>query len=139
MHAGRFVVDTNTLVSRLLLPGSVPAEAVQKAVEMGDLLFSLSTLAELNTVLRRPKFDRYLEPAERDQFLRLLARLAIVVEVTHRVQTCRDPKDDKFLEVALNGRAHAIITGDADLLALHPFRNIPILSPRQFLTFEIDS
>lgn len=36
------------------------------------------------------------------------------------------PKDDKFLEVALNGRAEVIITGDADLLAMHPWRGIEI-------------
>jgi uncharacterized protein len=136
MQSGRFVIDTNTLVSRLLLSRSVPAQAVQRAIETGDLLFSRSTLAELSEVLRRPKFDRYLEPADRDQFLRLLARLAIMVDVTHRVQTCRDPKDDKFLEVAFNGRADAVVTGDGDLLALHPFRGIPNLSPRQFLSHE---
>lgn len=135
MPSGRFVVDTNTLVSRLLLRGSIPAQAVEKAVKTGDLLFSPSTLAELNQVLCRPKFDRYLEPADRDRFFRLLARLAIVVEVTHRVQICRDPKDDQFLDVAFNGRADAVVTGDADLLGLHPFRGIPILSPRNFLTY----
>lgn len=136
MRGGRFVVDTNTLVSRLLLSGSIPAQAVYKAIKAGDLLFSSATLAELSEVLRRPKFDRYLEPSERDKFMHLLARLAIVVEITHPVQSCRDPKDDKFLEVAFNGRADAIISGDADLLELHPFRGIPILSPRTFLSYE---
>ena len=138
MQSGRFVIDTNTLVSRLLLSRSVPAQAVHRAIETGDLLFSRSTLTELSEVLRRPKFDRYLEPADRDQFLRLLARLAIMVDVTHVVQACRDPKDDKFLEVAFNGRADAIVTGDGDLLALHPFRGIPILSPRQFLGHQFN-
>jgi putative PIN family toxin of toxin-antitoxin system len=134
MRSERFVIDTNTLVSRLLLSHSIPAHAVQRAIKTGDLLFSISTLAELNDVLRRPKFDRYLEPGDRDQFLRLLARLAIIVEVTHPVKICRDPKDDQILEVAFNGRADAIISGDADLLELHPFRGIPIFSPRKFLT-----
>jgi len=46
---------------------------------------------------------------------------------------CRDPKDDKFLELALNGRADAIITGDADLLALHPWREVAIVSPADYL------
>lgn len=133
---GRFVVDTNTLVSRLLLPDLVPALAVQKAVDSGDLLFSRPTLLELNEVLLRPKFDRYLEPGEREEFMRLLARLAILVEITHPIQLCRDPKDDKFLEVALNGSANTVISGDADLRTLHPFRGIPILTPRQFLEIE---
>ena len=134
---GRFVVDTNTLVSRLLLSGSIPAQAVQKAIRSGDLLFSSETLTELNEVLRRPKFDRYLGPKDRDQFMHLLARLAIIVQVTHPVQGCRDPKDDKFLEVAFNGRADVLISGDADLLELNPFRGIPILSRREFLSYEV--
>lgn len=139
MRVGRYVVDTNTLVSRLLLSGSIPAQAVHKAIRSGDLLFSRATLMELKEVLRRPKFDRYLEPNDREQFMHLLARLAILVEVTHAVQCCRDPKDDKFLEVAINGRADVLISGDGDLLELNPFRGIPILSPREFLSYEVKS
>ncbi len=129
----RFVVDTNTLISRLLLPRSIPAQAVQRAIEGGDLLFSQKTLVELNTVICRPKFDRYLAPGDRETFLRLLSRISIVIDVTHPVQLCRDPKDDRFLEVAVNGQADALISGDDDLLILHPFRGIPIFSPRQFV------
>jgi hypothetical protein len=61
-----------------------------------------------------------------------------MVDITHSVQVCRDPKDDKFLEVACNGRADAMVTGDGDLLAFHPFRGIPILSPRQFLSYTFN-
>ena len=50
------------------------------------------------------------------------------------VRECRDPKDDKFLELALNGRADLIITGDADLLVLNPWRGIEIVTPREYLT-----
>ena len=46
---------------------------------------------------------------------------------------CRDAKDDKFLEVAVNGKADYLITGDRDLLVLHPFREIQIVSPATFL------
>lgn len=137
MRVGRFVVATNTLVSRLLLSGSIPAQAVHKAIRSGDLLFSRATLMELNEVLRRPKFDRYLAPNDRDHFIHLLARLAIMVEVTHAVQCCRDPKDNKFLEVAINGRADALISDDGDLLELNPFRGIPILSSLEFLSNEV--
>lgn len=55
------------------------------------------------------------------------------MEVTQRVKECRDPKDDKFLKLAVNGNATLIVSGDKDLQVLHPFRNIPILSPREFL------
>jgi predicted nucleic acid-binding protein len=49
------------------------------------------------------------------------------------VQACRDPDDDKFLEVAMSGGADWIVTGDADLLALHPFEGIAIVTPADFL------
>ena len=129
----RIVADTNCLVSRLLLPSSVPGGAVRKAVDSGLLLVSENTMNELADVLARPKFDRYITLADRQQFLRLLGRVAELVPIVYRVRECRDPKDDKFLEVALNGKAELILTGDADLLALHPWRRIPILTPARYL------
>lgn len=129
----RIVVDTNRLVSRLLLPTSVPGQAVRKAVDNGILLVSDATMNELADVLARPKFDRYISLEDRQQFLRLLGRLADFVPIVYPVHACRDPRDDKFLEVALNGKAELILTGDADLLALHPWQGIVILSPADYL------
>lgn len=63
-----------------------------------------------------------------------LVHAAIFVEPIERVQACRDPHDDVFLELALAGEATAIVSGDDDLLTLNPFREIPILTPDQFLT-----
>jgi uncharacterized protein len=51
----------------------------------------------------------------------------------HRIEVCRDPKDDKLLEIAVEGKADALVTGDDDLLVLHPFRGIPIIGPAEFL------
>ena len=129
----RIVADTNCLVSRLLLPSSVPGDAVRRAADSGLLLASEATMNELADVLARPKFDRYISLADRQQFLRLLGRVAEFVPTVYPVRECRDPKDDKFLELALNGRAHLIITGDADLLALHPWREIAIVTPARYL------
>ncbi len=129
----RWVVDSNTLISNLLLPDSIPALAVRKALGTGDLLVSTSTLGELADVLGRPKFRNYLSDEERREFFQLLSRVAIRIEILRTVTACRDPKDDQFLELAVNGRADAVVTGDADLPALHPFLGIPILSPKAFL------
>ncbi len=129
----RIVVDTNALLSRLLLPASVPGQAVRKAVDKGLLLVSEATMNELADVLARPKFDRYISLEDRQQFLRLLGRLAEFVPIVYPVHACRDPRDDKFLEVALNGKAELILTGDADLLALHSWQGIAILSPGSYL------
>lgn len=129
----RIVVDTNTLISRLLLPDSTPALAVRKAVDSGQLLVSEPTMLELIEVLGRPKFDRYISMADRRMFFQLLVRIAEVVPIHYAIHACRDTKDDKFLELAVNGRAHCIITGDTDLLDLHPFQGIAILAPSEFL------
>ena len=129
----RIVADTNLLVSRLLLPQSVPARAVRKAVDEGQLLVSDATLSELADVLSRAKFDPYISLEDRQGFIRVLNRVAERVIVTAPIQACRDPKDDKFLEVALHGQAKVILTGDRDLLALHPFRGVDIISPREYL------
>jgi putative PIN family toxin of toxin-antitoxin system len=127
------VFDTNALVSRLVVPGSVAAKALQKGMETGDLLVSDDTLEELAEVLARPKFKKYLTHAERRRFFALLGRVALRVEILRPIQACRDPKDDKFLALAVNGEADAFVTGDGDLLALHPFLGIPVLTPSVFL------
>ena len=90
-------------------------------------------LRALADVLARPKFDRYVTIEDRQQFLRLLGRVAELVPVGYRVQICRDRDDDKFLELAINGEADLIVTGDDDLLALHPFHRIPIVTPPAYL------
>jgi predicted nucleic acid-binding protein len=56
-----------------------------------------------------------------------------VVPITTSVKECRDPKDDKFLELAISGGASYIVSGDADLLTLHPFRGIAVITPQDFL------
>ncbi len=129
----RIVLDTNMLVSRLLFPTSIPGLAVTKALLGNHPLISESVMEELTDVLSRRKFDRYISVSDRQGFLRRLARMAESVHIVQRVQACRDPRDDKFLELAVNGQADLVISGDADLLALHPFRGIPILTPAAFL------
>ncbi|MGY6555178.1 MAG: putative toxin-antitoxin system toxin component, PIN family [Wenzhouxiangella sp.] len=133
----RIVVDTNVLISRLLAPDSTPGRAVSHAVRSGQLLASDTTLAEVASVLSRAKFDRYLTLEERQQFIRLLARIVEKPPITHRFTACKDPKDNAFLDLAVSGSAEAIITGDRDLLALHPFHGIPILTPADYLESKL--
>jgi uncharacterized protein len=129
----RFVFDNNTLVSALLFERSVPAQAFYAALDHGIILVSQPTFTELNGVLDRKKFDRYVTREEREQFLATFLHEATLVEVAEEIRACRDPKDDKFLALAVCGRATCLISGDQDLLVLNPFRDIPILTPAQFL------
>lgn len=128
-----WVVDTNALVSRLLAPRGAAAQAVDRALSKGVLLVSEATLEELVRVLGRSKFDPYVSRQDRQHFIYLLGGVARLVPIVQQVRACRDPDDDKFLDVALNGGAKAIITGDRDLLALNPFHGIAIVSPATFL------
>jgi uncharacterized protein len=128
-----FVFDTNAPVSALLFDQSVPACAFFAAAGRGRILLSQQTLAELSKVLQRKKFDRYLDRDDRDEFLSKLVHEATFVDVIEEIHVCRDPKDDKVLELAVGGSATCVVTGDEDLLVLHPFRGIPIMTPAQFL------
>ncbi|MDZ4686957.1 MAG: putative toxin-antitoxin system toxin component, PIN family [Planctomycetaceae bacterium] len=130
----RIVVDTSVVVSALLLPGSTPRRAFDRARQSGVLLSSGETVDELNAVLRRPKFNTYITEEQRLEFLAAMIQEAEIVLVTTTVLECRDPKDNKFLELAISGQATHVLTGDSDLLELHPFRGIAVVTPQQFLT-----
>lgn len=129
----RIVVDTNVFVSAIARSRSIPRQAVDKVLDSGVLLFSEATITELVEVLRRPKFDHYVSREDRAIFLSQLEAVAEFVPIIQLIRECRDPKDDKFLELALNARADVIITGDAHLLGMHPWRGTTILSPVGYL------
>ena len=133
MSSPRFVFDTNTIVSALILPESIPRRAFDGALERGKILLSMPTLLELSGVLTRQKFDKYLLDKKGKEFLAALVRQAAFVEITEEITDCRDPKDNKFLELAACGAADYLITGDSDLLELNSFRGIRILQPRDLL------
>ena len=136
MARERVVIDTNVLISSLLLPTSTPATAVEKAVAKAQLIATTETLRELIEKLLLPKFDRYVGRGRRDALLQRVASLVEIVEILQPVRASRDPKDDKFLEAAVNGRADVLVTGDRDLLDLNPFRGIAIVTPAAYLARE---
>jgi putative PIN family toxin of toxin-antitoxin system len=129
----RVVVDTNVYVSRLLNPDSIPGKAVGRAWTDAITLVSVATMGELRAVLMRQKFARYIRREEVDPYVTQVWNLASQIFDCPRIRACRDPKDDKFLEVAVHGRADLIVTGDSDLLDLNPFRGIAVLTPAQYL------
>lgn len=107
--------------------------AINRALREGTILISLDTLTEAFEVLGRKHFRRYIDEEDVRRFLAALTREAEWVEITRQISACRDPKDDKFLSLAVNGKASHLVTGDADLLALDPFEGIQILSPAAFV------
>jgi putative PIN family toxin of toxin-antitoxin system len=129
----RCVLDTNVFVSALLSPESKPRLVVDQVRRRGTILLSFATLAELYEVLSRKHFRRYIDEEDVRRFLAAVAHEAEWVDAPLPISVCRDPADDKFLALAVSGEATHIVTGDTDLLALHPFRGIPILTPGAFL------
>ena len=129
----RCVFDTNVLVSALLLPDSKPRHAIDTAVRQRSVLISFPVLAELYEVLNRKRFRQYVNEEDIRSFLAALTREAQWVDVKIEIKACRDPKDDKFLELAVSGQGTHIVSGDTDLLSLNPFQGIEILPPHRFL------
>jgi putative PIN family toxin of toxin-antitoxin system len=128
----RPVVDTNVFVSTALKDNSLPFFVVRWIERHDGLLTSVATEQQLLEVLARPYIAAATIPALREGVARILAA-AELVPIVERIAACRDPTDDKFLELAVSGHADLIISGDADLLALNPFRNIPIVTPAIFV------
>lgn len=129
----RVVVDTGVLISAAIRPQSIPALALEKALLLFEVCASRSTLAELQRVLMAERFERYRPLASREQFLEGFVQRARRFEVSITVTDCRDPGDNQFLELTETAEAELIVSSDADLQVLHPWRGIPILPPSAFL------
>ncbi|HTV45436.1 MAG TPA: putative toxin-antitoxin system toxin component, PIN family [Stellaceae bacterium] len=124
----RIVVDTNVFVSAVLKANSAPFFVVRWIEQNGGLLRSAATERELFDVLQRPHIAAVTSPAFQEGLTKMFAT-AELITITEHITACRDPRDDKFLELAVNGTAELIVSGDSDLLALNPFREIPIITP----------
>ncbi len=129
----RTVLDTSVVVSAVLMPRSIPRLAVDLAVAQSVLLQSMATIEELEEVLRRPAFAKYVSEHARLEFLAALVNQSEIVPITERISDCRDANDNKFLELAVSGRATHIVSGDEDLLVFNPFRGMAIMNPAEFV------
>jgi hypothetical protein len=130
----RFVLDTNVLVSALLIKNSPSIQVIKNIEKLGVILYSEFTFLELEQVLNRRKFQKYFTEEQKEAFIVKLIEQSELIKVTETITICRDAKDNKFLELAVSGKADFIITGDQDLLVLNCFRNIEIITINEFLT-----
>ena len=129
----RIVVDTNIVASAIFFGGTTTRLALQAATSRGVVLASEATLLDLFSLLNRPRLARLYSAAKYQAPAQEYASRCQIVAIHSTIRICRDPLDDKFLELAQDGRADLILTADKDLLTLHPFRGIPILSPAQYI------
>jgi uncharacterized protein len=128
----RLVLDTNVLVSAILSSNSIPAKILNWGEDNGTILYSTATLNEVLSVLQRPKFSKYIDRDDIDGLSIRIKTVWLLVKILNAVQLCRDPKDDKFIDLAINGKASHLISGDSYLLILHPIQNISVINPRSF-------
>ena len=129
-----FIFDVNTLISAFVVGSHTNAKAFDRAINIGRIITSPPIQSELAEVFVRPKFDRFASLEDRITFLTYLDRQMLCwPQPIPTIQASRDPKDDKYLALAVAASAACIITGDKDLLILHPFHHIPIVSAADFL------
>ncbi len=128
------MIDANTVVSAVLHPSGLPRRAIEIARASDMIALSDAVYGEVAEVLTRPKFTRVLTDDRRYEILELLSAAALWAEPKETVQDCRDSKDNRYLELALAVGATAIVSGDEDLLVLHPWRGVQVLRPGEFLS-----
>jgi uncharacterized protein len=132
----RFVFDTNTLISAILKPNGTVMQVVNIALQKGILVFSAETKSEIVSVIQRDKFNKYRSLADRLNTVETIFSKGMQLDTkTTDLIMCRDFSDVKFLRLAFEAKADCLISGDADLKALNPFRGIPILSITEFSSF----
>ena len=135
----RIILDTNIILSGILFKGEAIRSLLQFALNDFRLVFSQTTWDELTSVLQRDAFEKYMPLGARLRVLSELAGMVELIQSTTIVTDCRDPKDNKFLSLALDANANIIVTGDNDLKVLHPYKQIAIYSPADFMSQHCNS
>jgi putative PIN family toxin of toxin-antitoxin system len=132
----RLVIDTNLLISALLVPGSLPAHLIALWREgQFDLLTAADQLDELMRVTRYPKIRERLTPALAGRLINEVRELAVLVADVPDITVCADPYDNYLLGTAKAGSADFLVTGDKrDVLGLRLFEGARIVTVRDFLT-----
>ena len=130
------VVDTNVLISAALTKGA-PFRIVEHLIKNNALIFSKETISELSSRITQSKFDKYVSSEDGEVYVNNLILSADLVIIDNLIQGCRDRDDDKFLETAVKGDAQFIITGDQDLLAMHRFEGIDIVTVQEFAVHTV--
>ena len=132
----RVVIDTGVLVSGLIRPAGTTGQVLQ-AMRDGKFtaLYSNETIMEIIDVLGRDKFrlKYHILPDDISALINLIRLRGEVVIPKQRVADCRDPKDDKFLDVALSGDADCLVSRDLDLISMNPYRSILLTTPAEFV------
>lgn len=138
MNHKLIVIDTNVLLSAALSLNGTARKALDKVYKEFKIAQSDKTYQELNTRIYKRKFDKYISDEDRQDFLDIVKKYSQFIEIKSQINTCRDPDDNKFLELAKDANAEFLITGDQDLLSLKNIAEYQnqIITPRDFLDLD---
>ncbi len=139
MNPKLIIIDTNVLLSAALNAEGTAYQCFYKAYKIFKIAQNDETYQELITRIYKSKFDKYLSHQDREYFLNILKKNSQFIQTTSQINDCRDPDDNKFLELAKDSRAYFLITGDKDLLSLKSkpeYQNL-IITPRDFLELDL--
>ena len=127
----RVVTDTNLWISYLISNKFIKLDELMTAGQI-TFLFSQESLEEFVEVASRPKFEKYFSREDLTNLILYFDSYGEIVEVTSDIDICRDPKDNFLLNLAKDGNADFLITGDKDLLVLEQLEDTTILTYRDF-------
>jgi len=138
MNHKLIVIDTNVLLSAALSPNGTARKALDKVYKEFKIAQSDETYQELNTRIYKRKFDKYISDEDRQDFLDIVKKSSQFIEIKSQINTCRDPDDNKFLELAKDANAEFLITGDQDLLSLKTLAEYQneIITTRDFIDLD---
>ena len=130
----RAVFDPNVLVAAALSPRGAPAACMRAHADgRFELVVSKRLLAELESVLARPKFRRYLTLEQADRYVASLGREGRLVDDPGEIDAVSpDPNDDYLIALARASRAHVLVSGDPHLTSL-ALPDVRVATPRDFL------
>ena len=135
---GKVVIDANVFVSAAF--GGVPLDAVSRAFSTGKVFLSPAVIKEIDGTIRR--LSSKIGEEKSGTLLTLWRRFqshCTILAPKEKAVICRDPKDDAYLHLCSAAKADFLVTGDKDLLAIHPGSvavlpdRLKIVTPRQFL------
>ena len=138
MNHKLIVIDTNILISAALSPDGTARKALEKVYKEFIIAQSNETYQELSTRIYKRKFDKYISDEERQYFLNIVNKYSQLIEIKSQINICRDPEDNKFLELAKDSKSEFLLTGDQDLLSLKTLAEYQnqIITPRDFLALD---
>jgi len=128
----KIILDTNIWIS-FLINRDFKKLDVQLTKRNIRFLFSEELMEEFLEVARRPKLKKFFSKQNLNQLVENFENYGEFIRIKSKMNLCRDPKDNFLLNLAIDGKADFLVTGDKDLLVLDKIGDTRIITMREFL------